>query len=125
MSIQIRLLCLPADQIYDIHISYGHTYQKGDFPNTKLNLDNFKLSTGYDITSKLRVEGDLNLNEQYSPNIPDVSYGPNSYAYMFKVYGSSDYDINSLKNIYQGPQGVPGLVQYAPEYGRTNSAYYS
>lgn len=109
---------------YDIHISYGHTYQKGDFPNTKLNLDNFKLSTGYDITSKLRVEGDLNLNEQYSPNIPDVSYGPNSYAYMFKVYGSSDYDINSLKNIYQGPQGVPGLVQYAPEYGRTNSAYF-
>jgi len=109
---------------YDIHISYGHTYQKGDFPNTKLNIDNFKLAAGYDINSKLRVEGDLNLNEQYSPNIPDVSYGPNSYAYMFKVYGSSDYDVNSLKNIYQGPQGVPGLVQYAPEYGRLNSAYF-
>ncbi|WP_183564226.1 SusC/RagA family TonB-linked outer membrane protein [Mucilaginibacter sp. SP1R1] len=109
---------------YDIHISYGHTYQKGDFPNTKLNLDNFKIAAGYDITPKLRVEGDLNLNLQYSPNVPDVSYGPNSYAYMFKVYGSADYDINAIKNYYQGPQGVAGLVQYAPEYGRENNAWF-
>lgn len=109
---------------YDIHVSYGHTYQKGDFPNTKLNIDNFKLSAGYDITSKLRIEGDVNLSEQYSPNVPDVVYSPNSYVYMFKVYGSADYDIRDIKNYYQGPQGVPGLTQYAPEYGRENNAWF-
>jgi len=109
---------------YDIRISYGHTYQQGDFPNTKLNIDNFKLMAGYDITPKLRIDGDLNLNLQYSPNIPDVSYGPNSYAYEFFVYGSSDYPINALKNIYQGPQGVPNLVQYAQEYGRENNPWF-
>ena len=109
---------------YDIRISYGHTFQQGDFPNTKLNIDNFKLSAGYDITPKLRIDGDLNLNLQYSPNIPDVSYGPNSYMYMFKVYGSSDYPIDELKNIYQGPQGVPNLVQYAQEYGRENNPWF-
>ncbi len=108
----------------DTRISYSHTYQKGMFPNTKLNLDNFNINTGYNFSSKFRIEGDLNLNVQYSPNIPDVSYGPNSYSYMFKVYGSADYDVNSLKNIYQGPQGVNNLVQYAPEYGRENSAYF-
>ncbi len=26
---------------YDIRKSYGHTFQQGDFPNTKLNIDNF------------------------------------------------------------------------------------
>lgn len=109
---------------YDMHISYGHTYQQGDFPNTKLNMDNFKLSAGYDISPKLRIEGDLNLNLQYSPNIPDVDYSPESYAYMFKVYGSADYDINSIKNYYQGPQGVNGLQQYSPEYGRLNNAWF-
>jgi len=109
---------------YDIRVSYGHTYQQGDFPNTKLNIDNFKIMAGYDITPKLRVDGDLNLNLQYSPNIPDVSYGPNSYMYMFKVYGSSDYPIDELKNIYQGPQGVPNLVQYAQEYGRENNPWF-
>jgi hypothetical protein len=66
----------------------------------------------------------MNLNLQYSPNIPDASYGPNSYVYMFKVYGSSDYNINDLKDIYKGPQGVKDLVQYAPEYGRENSAWF-
>ncbi|MFI5140299.1 MAG: carboxypeptidase-like regulatory domain-containing protein, partial [Sphingobacteriales bacterium] len=109
---------------YDLRLSYGHTFQQGDFPNTKLNIDNFKLSAAYDITSKLRVDGDLNLNLQYSPNVPDVSYGPNSYAYEFFVYGSSDYPINALKNIYQGPQGVPNLVQYAQEYGRENNPWF-
>ena len=109
---------------YDIHTSYGHTYQLGDFPNTKLNIDNFKLSAGYDISSKFRVDADINLNEQYTPNIPDVDYSPQSYVYMFKVYGSSDYDVRSLKNVYQGPQGVPGLQQYAQEYGRLNNPYF-
>jgi len=109
---------------YDIRTSYTHTYQEGDFPNTKLNLDNFKLSAGYDINSKLRIEGDLNLSLQYSPNVPDVDYSPNSYTYMFKVYGSSDYDVNSLKDIYQGPQGVNNLTQYAQEYGRLNNPWF-
>ena len=109
---------------YDIRVSYGHTFQQGDFPNTKLNIDNFKLMAGYDITPKLRVDADLNVNLQYSPNIPDVSYGPNSYAYEFFVYGSADYPINALKNIYQGPQGVPNLVQYAQEYGRENNPWF-
>jgi hypothetical protein len=64
------------------------------------------------------------MNKQYSPNIPDVNYGPNSYIYMFKVYGSSDYDINDLKDIYKGPQGVQNLIPYAQEYGRENSAWF-
>ncbi len=109
---------------YDLRVSYGHTFQQGDFPNTKLNIDNFKMTTGYDITPKLRVDADLNLNIQYSPNIPDVDYSPESYMYMFKVYGSSDYPINGLKNIYQGPQGVQNLVQYAQEYGRENNPWF-
>ena len=108
----------------DIRMSYSHTYQKGMAPNTRLNIDNMNINTGYNFTPKLRLEGNMNLNIQYSPNIPDASYGPNSYTYMFKVYGSSDYDINDLKNIYKSPLGVQDLVQYAPEYGRENSAWF-
>ena len=109
---------------YAIRTSYTHMYQKGVMPNTKLNSDNFSISTSYNITPKLTVEGNLNFNKQYTPNIPDVSYGPNSYIYMFKVYGSADYDVRDLKDIYKGPQGVPNLVQYAQEYGRLNNPYF-
>lgn len=109
---------------FDIRMSLSHSYQKGMAPNTRLNGDNLNLSAGYNLSPRLRLEANVNASVQYSPNVPDVDYGPNSYIYMFKVYGSSDYDINDLKDIYKGPTGVPNLVQYAQEYGRENSAWF-
>ncbi len=109
---------------YDIRMSYSHTYQKGTAPNTKLNLDNLNLITSYRLTPKLTVEANMNFNTQYTPNIPDQAYGPNSFVYEFSVYGSADFDVRSLKNYYQGPQGVPNLQQYNNEYGRANNPYF-
>ncbi|QEC79850.1 SusC/RagA family TonB-linked outer membrane protein [Mucilaginibacter ginsenosidivorax] len=109
---------------YSTRFSYSHLYQKGIFPNTALNSDNFNLSASYNINSKLTVDGNINFNKQYSPNVPDVTYGPNSYIYMFKVYGSADYDVRDLEDIYKGPTGVPDLVQYAQEYGRLNNPWF-
>ena len=109
---------------YDTRLSYSHTYQKGIYPNTKFNGDNFNISSGFDITDKLRIDGNLNLNLQYTPNIPDVSYGPNSYAYIFRVYGSADFDVRDLEDIYKGPQGIPDQMQYAHEYGRVNNPWF-
>ncbi len=113
-----------AGENYDIRTSFSHTYQKGQAPNTSLYFDNVSLTSGYNFNKQLRAEASVNVSLQTSPNIPDSDYGPNSYVYMFKVYGSSDYDINDLKDIYKGPTGVNGLTQYAPEYGRLNSAWF-
>ena len=108
----------------DIRMSVSNMNQKGVAPNTKLNIYNMFLNAGYNITTKLRIEASLNYNKQYTPNIPDVNYGPNSYLYMFKVYGSADYNIDDLKDIYKGPQGVQDLIPYAQEYGRENSGWF-
>lgn len=113
-----------ATEKSDVRISISNMDQKGMAPNTKLNSYTLAVNGGYNISKKLRLEASLNMNKQYSPNIPDVNYGPNSYIYMFKVYGSSDYDINDLKDIYKGPQGVQNLIPYAQEYGRENSAWF-
>jgi len=113
-----------ATEKSDVRISVSNMDQKGMSPNTKLNSYTLAVNGGYNISKKLRLEASLNYNKQYSPNIPDVNYGPNSYIYMFKVYGSSDYDINDLKDIYKGPQGVANLIPYAQEYGRENSAWF-
>lgn len=109
---------------YNLRMSYTHMYQKGMFPNTKLNSDNMNLNLTYNINPKLTVEGNMNFNMQYSPNIPDVSYGPNSYIYMFKAYGSADYDVDDLQDIYKSPSGVQNLQQYAQEYGRLNNPWF-
>ena len=108
----------------DIRMSFSNMNQKGMAPNTKLHSYTMALNAGYNITPKLRIEASVNLNKQSSPNIPDVNYGPNSYIYMFKVYGSADYNIDDLKDIYKGPQGVNNLIPYAQEYGRENSAWF-
>jgi TonB-linked SusC/RagA family outer membrane protein len=109
---------------YDIRISYSHLYQKGQAPSTKINSDNLNLAADYTISPKLKADASLNMNEQYTPNIPDADYGPNSYVYMFNVYGPGDYDVRDLKNYYKGPQGIPGLNQYNENYGRSNNPYF-
>ena len=107
----------------DMRVSLSHSYQKGIFPNTKLNITNFNISTGYNFSKKLRLEGSLNFNRQYTPNIPDVTYGPNSYTYMFNVYGGAQYDVDDLRDYWQSP-GKPGIQQYFMEYGRNNNPYF-
>jgi len=113
-----------AGEGYDVRVSYSHTYQKGLVPNTQLNIENFNINTRFDLSKKLQLETRANFNYQHTPNIPDVSYGPNSYVYMFGVYGSDDYDVRDLKDYYKGPAGVPGLQQYNFEYGRLNNPYF-
>jgi len=110
---------------YDLRASLTHTYQKGMAPNTKLNIDNFALSAGYKFSEKLRVDGSLNFNSQYTPNIPDVSYGPNSYVYQFKVYGSTNWDVAEVEDYWGGERGRKGLVQNFVEYGRHNNPYFT
>jgi TonB-linked SusC/RagA family outer membrane protein len=107
----------------DIRISLSNSYQKGIAPNTGLNIANFNISAGQNFSKKLRLEGNLNFNRQNTPNIPDVSYGPNSYTYLFKVYGPQHYDIDEMRDYYQSP-GKEGVQQYFFEYGRNNNPYF-
>jgi TonB-linked SusC/RagA family outer membrane protein len=108
----------------DVRISYSHILQKGTDPNTRINMDVLNINTDYDINNKLKFSANINMDVQYTPNLPDVNYGPNSYVYMFNVYGNDAYDVRSLKNYYQSPLGVPGLKQYSENYGRSNNPYF-
>ena len=107
----------------DIRLSLSHSYQKGIAPNTRLQITNFNISAGQNFSPKVRLEGNLNFNRQYTPNIPDVNYGPNSYTYMFKVYGSQHWDVDDMRDYWKTP-GKVGVQQYYWEYGRNNNPYF-
>jgi TonB-linked SusC/RagA family outer membrane protein len=109
---------------YDLRMSVSNNYQRGIYPNTRLNINNFNLTSGFNFTDRLRLDGSLNVNLQNSPNIPDYSSGPESYVYAFQVYGSSSWDIADMRDYYKGPQGKPGVQQYYAEYGRENNPYF-
>ena len=107
---------------YDLRFSVSHNYQRGLVPNTKLNSTTFKVSTGYNFTSRLRFEGDVQVNRQYTPNIPDVNYGPNSMIYNMVIWGGADWDVDQLKNYWQ--PGKEGTQQIYAEYQRYNNPWF-
>jgi TonB-linked SusC/RagA family outer membrane protein len=103
-------------------ISLGHTHQKYMLPNTKLDMFNANIYTGYKINNRLSVEGNLNYSKQYSPNVPQVWYGPNSVSYMFGVYGSAHWNLKDMENYWM--PGLEGVQQQFAEYGRANNPYF-
>ena len=48
----------------DIRMSYSHVYQKGTQPNTRINMDVLNLNADYDISERLKVSADINLDRR-------------------------------------------------------------
>lgn len=107
---------------YDLRFSYTHGYQRGLVPNTQLNSDNFNISTGLDFSDKLRFESNLNYNRQYTPNIPDVNYGPNSMIYNIIIWGAADWNIDDMRDYWE--KGKEGIQQKYEEHTRYNNPWF-
>ena len=106
----------------DIRFSLSHNYQRGIVPNTQLNSVNFNTSLGHNFSDKLRFEANVNYNRQFTPNVPDVNYGPNSMIYNVIIWGGADWDIDELKNYWQ--PGKEGVQQIYAEYQRYNNPWF-
>lgn len=107
---------------YDMRFSLSHNFQRGLVPNTKLNVTNFNMTGGYNFSPKLRFEASLNYNRQYTPNFPDVNYGPNSLIYNVIAWGGADWNIDDMKQIWQ--PGKEGTQQIYAEYQRYNNPWF-
>lgn len=105
-----------------IRMSLSQTYQKGIIPNTKLNTINFNINTSYNLSGKLKIEGGLNYNRQFTPNIPDVQYGPNSVIYGVTIWTGADWNIDDMRNYWQ--PGKEGVQSVFAEYQRYHNPYF-
>ncbi|MEY3946595.1 MAG: hypothetical protein RJB03_1301 [Bacteroidota bacterium] len=106
----------------DVRFSLTHTGQKGIVPNTSLNAVNFNSSIGYNFSSKLRFDANVNYNRQFTPNVPDVQYGPNSMIYNMIIWAGADWSVDDMKNYWQ--QGKEGVQQIYAEYQRYNNPWF-
>ncbi len=107
---------------HDLRVSASHSYQNGIVPNTSLNITNFSISGGYKISKKLSLNANMAYSRQYTPNVPDVNYGPNSIIYNIIAWGGADWDIDDMRNYWQpGKEGVQSI--YA-EYQRYHNPYF-
>ena len=106
----------------NVRMSLSNTYQRGIIPNTKLNTINFNLNASYNLSSKFKIEGNLNYNRQFSPNTPDVSYGPNSVIYSVTVWTGADWNIDDMRDYWQ--KGKEGVQSKFAEYQRYHNPYF-
>jgi len=107
---------------YDLRFSASHSYQKGIVPNTSLNITSFNLTGGYNISKKLRVSANMAYSRQYTPNVPDVNYGPNSIIYNIIAWGGADWNIDDMRNYWQ--PGKEGVQSNYAEYQRYHNPYF-
>ena len=108
----------------DFRFSLGNTYQQGIVPNTKLNNGNFTASLTERFNKKLSLTSYFNYSRQSTPNIPDVSYGPNSIIYNIILWSAADWSVNdpNIRNYWQ--PGKAGIQQNYEEYYRYNNPWF-
>lgn len=108
---------------YNLRFSLSHSYQQSIVPNTELNITDFNVYGSYNPSKRLKIEANLNFNRQYTPNFPDVDYGPNSLIYGIAVWTGADWDVESpdIKNIWQ--PGKTGTQSVFAEYQRYHNPW--
>ncbi|MCE6989926.1 SusC/RagA family TonB-linked outer membrane protein [Dyadobacter sp. CY323] len=107
---------------YNLRFSTSHIHQKGIVPNTKLNITNFNIVADYNFSKKLTFNSSLQYNRQYTPNIPDINYGPNSIIYNIVLWAGADWNVDDMRNYWQ--PGKEGTQQIYAEYQRYNNPYF-
>ncbi len=106
----------------DVRFSLGNTYQKGIVPNTSLNNFNVTGSIVQRFNSKLTLSSYINYSRQSTPNVPDVTYGPNSIIYNMILWGGADWSVDDMKSYWQA--GHVGTQQKYAEFYRYNNPYF-
>ena len=106
----------------NLRISASNQSQRGILPNTGVNTVNFNVIGGFDINNRLKVEGSINFNHQFTPNVPDVLYGPNSTIYNVDIWTGADWNIDQVRNYWQ--PGKVGTQSLFVEYKRYHNPWF-
>lgn len=83
-----------------IHTSINHVYNKGQYPNTKLNMTNISVSGETKLSDKVNLESRLGYNRRYTPNDFGAGYNAQGYIYNILVWTGPEYDLTQYKDYW-------------------------
>ncbi len=107
-----------------VRMSVSDGYQRGITPNTQLNTINFNVFGSYNISDRFKVEANINYNRQFTPNIPDAVYGPNSIIYDVDVWTGADWNVLDPNIVHYWQPGKEGVQSNFVEYKRYQNPYF-
>jgi len=108
-----------------VRMSVSHGYQRGITPNTGLNTIDLNLFGSYDVSDKFKVEANINYNRQFTKNIPDAVYGPNSIIYNIDIWTGADWNVRDPNIVNYWQPGKEGVQSNFVEYKRYHNPYFS
>ncbi len=109
---------------YNLRFSLSHSYQQSIIPNMQLNISNFNMYGSFNPSKRLKIEANLNYNRQYTPNYPDVDYGPNSLIYNISVWTGADWDVLAPDIKGEWQPGKIGTQSVFAEYQRYHNPWF-
>ena len=107
-----------------VRMSVSDGYQRGITPNTGLNTVNLNLLGSYDVSDRFKVEANINYNRQFTKNIPDVAYGPNSIVYSLDIWTGADWNVKDPNIVNYWQPGKEGTQSNFVEYKRYHNPYF-
>ncbi|MEO6136946.1 MAG: carboxypeptidase-like regulatory domain-containing protein, partial [Ginsengibacter sp.] len=113
-----------AGDNYNLRFSLSQSSQKSIIPNMQLNITNFNMFGSYSPSKRLKIDANLNFNRQYTPNFPDVDYGPNSLIYSVAIWTGDDWDVDApdIKGKWQ--PGKTNVQSVFAEYQRYHNPWF-
>ena len=108
-----------------VRMSVSDGHQTGITPNTQLNTLNFNILGSYDVSDKFKIEANINYNRQFTPNIPDAAYGPNSIIYNIDIWTGADWNVKDPNIVNYWQPGKEGIQSNFVEYKRYHNPYFS
>lgn len=83
--------------------SLNHIHNKGQFPNTKLNMYNFTLGGELKASDKFTLESHMGISRRQAPQIWGTGYGNQGYLYQLIMWTGPEYDIRQYRDYWKVP----------------------
>lgn len=104
-------------------ISLNHIYNKGQYPNLKLNTTNFTAGGEMKLGEKFHLNAFMGYNREMAPQTTGKGYGDQGYIYQILLWTGPDYDLRQYRDywvipneqqnwLYQAWYDNPYLIAY-------------
>lgn len=81
----------------------NHIYNKGQFPNQKLNIINYTMSGELKAGEKFSLESHMGYTRTTAPQLWGSAYDQQGYIYQILMWTGPDYDIRQYKDYWVTP----------------------
>lgn len=83
-----------------IRTSINHILNKGQYPNTKLNMTNISVSGETKISDKVNLDSRFAYNRRSAPNDFGAGYNSQGYIYNILVWTGPEYDLSQYRDYW-------------------------